>query len=134
MWPLFSQPFTCCTARIKTREPARATWRYRLSFFSSFSFFKYRRVKWLIPSFGAGKRPMKLNVFRSGRNGLRFPVGEALEDGYQLALVVFHLNSVGAELEVLGNFAGVGPECAGGAGFHEGDAHVDGHDDVAVRI
>ena len=61
---LFSQPFTCCTARIKTREPARVTWRYRLSFFSSFSFFKYRRMMWLIPSFGAGKRPMKLKLLQ----------------------------------------------------------------------
>jgi hypothetical protein len=52
MYRLFSQPFTSCTARIKTREPGRTTRRYRFSFFSSFSFFKYRRVMWLIPSWG----------------------------------------------------------------------------------
>ena len=52
---------------------------------------------------------MKLNVFGSGRNGLGFPVSQALKDSYKLALVVFHFDSVGAELEVLGDFAGVGP-------------------------
>jgi hypothetical protein len=64
MCSLVSQPFTCCAARIKTREPARATWRYRFNFFSAFGLYRYRRVMWLIHSSGAGKRPMKLKLLQ----------------------------------------------------------------------
>jgi len=76
MCSLVSQPSTCCTARIKIREPARVTWRYRFSFFSSFSFLKYRRVKWLMHSSGAGQRPIKLKLLQYDLPALHS--GEAL--------------------------------------------------------
>src|ERR1035437_7278094 len=68
----------------------------------------------------------------SGLYRLRFPVGQALEYRYQLALIVLHFHGVGTELDVLRDFLGLSPERAGGPGFHERDAHVNGHGDVAV--
>ena len=59
-----SQPFTCCMARIKAREPARTTGRCRFDSFRTSSWFRFRRVMQLAHSIGAGKRPIKLELLQ----------------------------------------------------------------------
>ena len=65
---------------------------------------------------------------------LRFPIGKALEEGYQFVLVVLHLHGVRAKFDVSGVLPGLRPKRAGLAGLHERNAHIDGHSDGAMRV
>jgi hypothetical protein len=88
----------------------------------------------LIPAFRRHKSPALFLLGWRKRQPVFLAVGQALELRHQFALVVLYLDGIRTDLEVLGHFPGVGPKRAGGGGFHEGDAHVEGHGHRPMRI